>query len=761
MIEEKLAQLGSLWSHELLEGRRFSEAKAERLLKHGIGQLTRPAGTTGLSPKEVAEFVNSVQWFLVEETRLGIPALVHEECLSGVLSRDATLFPQSIALASTWMPELAQEMAALLREQLLALGVRQGLAPVLDVARDPRWGRTEETFGEDPYLVASMGTAYVHGLQGDDLPRGVVATLKHFVGYGAAEGGLNCAPAHIPERELREVYLFPFECAIREGGALSVMNSYSELDGVPCAASRRLFTEILRGEWGFSGIVVSDYSAVEMLYSYHRLAQDKGEAAHLALEAGIDVEFPKIDCFGAPLRELLEQEIISESLIDAAVFRVLHVKFLLGLFERPYVNLEETRRVFSSARPSQAKTLAERIAEKSIVLLKNEGILPLGKDIRAVAVVGPSADEPRNYFGDYHFPAHMELFTMGLPNIPRIEGLDPKASRGVLQIPTVLKAVEKRAAPGTRVLCAKGCEVTGTSRQGFIEAVQATREADVALVVVGDRSGLTPDCTSGETRDAADLRLPGVQEELVQEVAKTGVPVVLVLLAGRPYVLTDIIDEVKAALVAWLPGEAGGEAIARVLFGEVTPGGKLPISFPCSPGQIPVYYAHKPSGGRSHWWGGYVDEAAEPLFPFGHGLSYTDFEYSDLEIEPAEVPPAGMVWISVKVRNVGEREGDEVVQLYICREHGSVTRPVRELKGFRRLTLKPGEERQLAFELPTDTLAYWDRKMELAVEPGEYRVMVGSSSEDIRLTATFHLIGENRIVRRKRGYFSRVRVEGD
>jgi beta-glucosidase len=758
-LEEKLAQLGSVWSYRLLEGERFSRAKAEELLKHGIGQLTRPAGATGLPPEGTAEFVNSVQRFLVEETRLGIPALVHEECLSGALARGSTLFPQPIALASTWMPDLAREMAERIREELLALGARQGLAPVVDVARDPRWGRVEETFGEDPYLIATMGTAYVQGLQGDDLRYGVVATLKHLAGYGASEGGLNCAPAHIPERELREVYLFPFECAIRAGGALSVMHSYGEIDGVPCAASRWLLTQILRDEWGFPGVVVSDYSGVEMLCSHHHLARDKAEAAQLALQAGVDVELPEVDCFAGPLRELVEQGLVSEGLIDQAMSRILQLKFAAGLFEQPYVDLEKTRKVFSITGRAEGRRLAMRIAEKSVVLLKNEGLLPLKGDLRAIAVIGPHADEPRNYLGDYHFPAHIEQFSGGSGGVPKGKGVKPQKAVEELKITTVLAAVKAQVSSTTRVLHAQGCDVVGSSKEWFAEAVQMAEEADVAVVVVGDRSGMTQECTSGETRDLAGLRLPGVQEELVRAVARTGTPVVLVLCVGRPYVLTQVIDQVGAALVAWLSGEAGGEAIAEVLFGKIAPGGKLPISFPRSAGQLPVYYARKPSGGRPYFWGSYVDEVPEPLFPFGHGLSYTSFDYSDLKIEPREVAPAGTVRMTLKAMNSGDREGDEVVQLYLGRERGSVTRPVKELKGFCRLSLRPGEEKRIRFEIPVDALAYYDQDMHLVVEPGEYRAMVGSSSADIRLTGGFQVVGDPRPICGKREYFSYGKVE--
>lgn len=765
--EEKLAQLGSVWSYELLEHGTFSQEKARQLLKNGIGQITRPGGATGLDPERVADFVNSAQRFLMEETRLGIPAIVHEECLAGLLTRGATFFPQPIAVASTWSPKLVETMATYIREQMKALGIHQGLAPVLDVARDPRWGRTEETFGEDPYLVACMGTAYVRGLQGEISPQ-LVATVKHFAGYSASEGGLNCAPSRIPERELREVFLFPFECAIREGGALSVMNSYSELDGIPCAASKKLLSQILRQEWGFQGIVVSDYFAIEMLHSHHRLARDKGEAARLALEAGIDVELPKTECYGAHLLELVNQGVLPEALLDAAVLRVLKLKFLLGLFERPFAKPEEAKRLFSFPASSEGRKIAREIARKSIVLLKNEGVLPLRNDLEAIAVIGPNAGSVRNLLGDYHYPAHLELFatrlTEGMPEVSQIEGLTLEKLNQTLdshEIPSVLEAIKKRVGSTTKVLYAKGCDVTGGSRKGFDEAIQVAREANVAVLVVGDRSGLTQDCTSGETRDLASLKLPGVQEDLVLALAETGTPTVLVLICGRPYSLVNIVDKVGAVVVAWLPGEAGGEAVAEVLFGDVSPGGKLPISFPRGPGQLPIHYSKKPSGGRSHFWGSYVDELTEPLFPFGHGLSYTVFHYSDLMIEPKKIPPMGEVRVTLAVKNIGDREGEEVVQLYCGREFVSVTRPIKELKGFVRINLQPGEKKLVCFKVPMDVLAFYDEEMNLVVEPGEVKVMVGSSSEDIRLTGKFTIVGERRRLFGARRYLVKVEVWDD
>lgn len=765
-LVEKLAQVGSVWSYELLQEGKFSQRKAQQFMKHGIGQITRPGGATGFDPERVAEFVNSVQRFLVEETRLGIPAIMHDECLAGLLTKGATQFPQPIALASTWTPDLVREMAVFIRDQMYNLGIRQGLAPVLDVAYDPRWGRTEESFGEDPYLVASMGVAYVRGLQGENLSQGVIATLKHFVGYSASEGGLNCAPAHIGERELREVFLLPFESAVREAGALSVMNAYHEIDGIPCAVSRRLLTEVLREKWGFPGFVVSDYSAIPMLVFYHQIAKDGVEAAELSLKAGIDIELPQTDCYGVFLQECIKRGLISEELLDAAVFRVLRAKFLLGLIEHPFVEIERVKHFFSPPKLSEGQKLAREIARRSIVLLKNGGILPLSKSLKTIAVIGPNADTKRNLLGDYAFPTHLEHFV----ERTTAKGIDvPLTSKELncslesLEIPTVLEAIQKRVDPKTQVLFAKGCEVTGTSREGFAQAVQIAKKAQVAVVVIGDRSGLTQDCTSGETRDLATLKLPGVQEELILALSQTGTPIVLVLICGRPYSLVSIIDKVNAVMLAWFPGEAGGEPVAEALFGDLNPGGKLPISFPRSPGQLPIYYYRKPSGGKSYWWGTYVDEDTKPLFAFGHGLSYTSFEYSGLEVRPREVHLNEKVEVKVRVKNIGPVEGDEVVQLFISRKHASVTRPVRELKGFKRVSLKPSEEKTVVFVIPLDTLAYYDTDMNLVIEPGEIVVMVGASSDDIRCVDKFTIVGEKRVLAEIsiRKYFSEAIITNE
>jgi len=745
-VDEKLAQLSSVWSRELLEDGKFSKVKAIKFIGNGIGQITRPGGESGLEPKEVAGFVNEIQRFLVKETRLGIPAIMHEECLSGYMTKGATTFPQVIGTASTWDPDPVEKMAQAIRKQMRLLGIHQGLAPVLDVARDPRWGRTEETFGEDPYLIARMGTSYVKGLQGEDIREGVMATIKHFVGYSASEGGLNWASAHIPERELKEVFLFPFECAIKEGNAFAVMNAYHDQDGVPCAASGKLLRDILRKELGFEGIVVSDYDAVVLIKNYHKVAKTKGEAAKLALEAGIDIELPQTDCYGEPLKELVEKGIVSEKLIDEVVFRILKIKFLLSLFENPYIDVEKTKSFYMP----EYRKLSLEIARKSIVLLKNDEILPLKRDLRKIAVIGPHANNPRLLLGDYHYPVHIDVMK---------DMISWELPKEFSQITTVLEGVKKKVTKETEILYEEGCDVTGESKEGFKKAVEIAKKAEVAIVVVGDKSGLTKDCTVGEARDNANLKLPGVQEELVLEVSKTGTPIVFILITGRPYSLKNIIDKVNGIIEAWLPAETGGEAIAEVLFGDYNPGGKLPITFPRSAGQIPVYYYHKVSGGRSQWHEDYVDESVKPLFPFGHGLSYTTFEYSHLRIQPKKVLPAGRVIVKVDVENTGKMTGDEVVELYIKKEFASITRPEKELKGFKRITLNPDEKKTVVFEIPIDVISFYDLDMKLVVESGEYTVEVGTSSQDIKLQGTFEVRGEKRVILGKREYFTKVYIE--
>jgi beta-glucosidase len=744
-LPEKVAQLGSAQVSELQESQSFAQAKAAGVLSKGIGQITRIGGGSTLDPRASAEMANAIQTYLVNHTRLGIPAIVHEECCSGYMALGATCFPQMIGLASTWAPELVEAMTTVIRTQMRAVGAHQGLAPVLDIARDPRWGRVEETFGEDPTLAAQMGMAYVRGLQGPNLLReGIMATGKHFGGHGISEGGMNCTPVHFGPRELRNVFLMPFEAVIRKEHLASMMNAYSEVDGEVVAASRAVMTDLLRGELGFDGVVVSDYRAIPMLNDFHNIAPDKSSAAGLALNAGIDIELPQTNCYGEPLLQALQAGLISESLIDVSVSRILQKKFELGLFENPYVDVKQVAAVYET--PAQ-RALARQIAQQSIVLLKNEaGLLPLKKTLGVLAIIGPNANSARNLMGDYAYPPHIERLLRDKPELAPAVGYDPNSEqflKGSVAIPSVLDAITQKVSPQTRVLFAQGCEINSDNKAGFDEALRVAQEAGVVILVVGDRSGLSLDCTSGETRDRADLNLPGVQEELVRAIAATGKPVIVVLVTGRPLVIPWIAEHIPAVVEAWLPGEEGGPAIADILFGDANPGGKLPMTFPRSVGQIPIFYNHKPSGGKSHWHGDYVSASVTPLFPFGHGLSYTQFEFSNLHIDPPQVE-TGSVRIMLDIKNVGARTGDEVVQLYIRDEFGCVPRPVKELKGFKRITIEPAETRSVVFDLPVDQLGFYDQGMRLIVEPGTIQVMVGSSSQDIRVNGSFEILGNQK-----------------
>jgi beta-glucosidase len=739
-LEEKVAQLGSVMPTPLMVNGKFSPTKAKEILKQGIGHISAPAMTSGLPLREVVNLVNDIQKYLREKTRLGISAIVHEECLNGFRARGTTIFPQNIGLASTWEPELVGRITRVIRRQMRAAGMHQGLAPVLDVARDSRWGRVEETFGEDPFLVSRMGLAYIKGLQGDDIKQGIVATTKHFAGHGLPESGLNCAPSHIPPRLFREVFLYPFEKAVKEAGVLSVMNAYHEIDGIPCAASEELLTDILCKEWGFDGVVVSDYFAIAQLETTHRIAVDKADAARLSLQAGLDVELPGTNCYGEPLLKAVKSGAVPMKLVDRSVARVLSLKFRLGLFENTDVDPEAAIKTIDTP---DDRHLALEAARKSIVLLKNESnLLPLKKNLRSIAVIGPSANSQRNLLGDYTYPSHakFEIKTDKKTGQPQLIWKDKNRNKDKVDAPavvTVLEGIKGAVSKTTKVLYTRGCKVKDVSTDGFGEAVKIAKTADVAVVVCGDISGLMPDATSGEMRDRSELGLPGVQEELVKAVCETGTPVVLVLINGRPYTLKWLAEKIPAIVVAWEPGEEGGHAVADMLFGDYNPGGKLPVSFPHNEGQIPVYYYHKPSGRKSPMWGDYVDGSADPLYEFGYGLSYTTFQISDLEIRPKTVAKDGTVTIKVDVTDTGKRGGEEVVQLYINDVLASVTRPVKELKAFERVYLKAGERKTVTFRIPANDLAFYNKNMERKVEPGVFKVMIGRSSADIRQEGEF------------------------
>jgi beta-glucosidase len=743
-LDEKLAQLGCLWSTALVREGNFDPDFAAEKMPHGMGQVTRIGASTGLRPRESAEFMNAIQRVAVERTRLGIPIFVHEESTGGYCARDATVFPQGIGLAATWNPELVEQVAGVIREQLLAVGARLTLAPVLDVARDPRWGRVEETYGEDPMLIGAIGTAYVRGMQTDDPRQGVVATGKHFLGYAMSEGGRNWAPVQMGPRELREVYAEPFAAAIRDAGLGAIMNSYASVDGLPCAGSPAVLTELLREELGFGGAVVADYFAVAQLLNFHRVAADAGEAARLALAAGLDMELPATEFYGAPLKAEVEAGRLSMEVVDTAVRRVLRMKFGLGLFEQPYVDAAAAPAKYQT--PEQRR-LARRAAAEGTILLSNDGVLPLAPTVKRVAVIGPGADDQRLLQGDYHYPAHVEIVYLQ-PETAMDTGSDLLPQAGGAYAPgpyftphvTPLAGLRAALGEGVEVRYAKGCDVLGDDRSGFEEAVAAARGAEVAVVVVAGRSGLVRPVTSGEANDATNLDLTGVQQALVEAVAATGTPLVVVVLSGRVHTLGRVAERANVLVQLFPPGEEGGNGLADVLTGAVDPSGRLPVSLPRSTGQIPVYAGPRAGGDRAMFFGDYIDSPTTPLFAFGHGLSYTSFEYGDLAARATTTTEP--VEVSLEVRNTGERAGVAVAQLY-CRDLvASVARHDRVLLGFARVALDAGQARRVRFTVHPSRLAFYDPRMRFVVEPGDFSFSVGASSADLRVEQTVTLAGE-------------------
>lgn len=756
-LDEKIAQIGSYWIYELQTDGSIDPTKLQSKLEYGIGQITRVAGATTQDPVRAAKSGNQLQEFLISKTRMGIPAIFHEESCSGAMILGGTAFPQMIGLASTFQPDLAEQMTKIIRKQLLAIGARQSLAPVLDVLRDPRWGRTEETFGEDPTLVTNFGVAYIRGLQGNDLKSGVMATAKHFIGHSLSQGGLNCGPVHVGTRELYDIFLGPFQAAIRDAKLASIMNSYPELDGEVVAASRYFLTDLLRNELGFDGLVVSDYEAILMIHNFHYMASTLSEAACKSLQAGIDVELPTIAGYGEPLRLALESGDLNIETIDLAVSRHLQKKFELDLFDNPYVNEDIVLEVFET---EQDRVLAREIAVQSMVLLKNDGILPLNKRIETLAVIGPNAAYGRCQLGDYSYEATKELMMFQAPvGSDFINPNEETIAAHEIKVINVLEGIQSIVSPETKVLYARGCDNLDNDESYFNEAANIAKQADAVVLVLGDRSGLIPTCTTGEFRDTADLMLPGVQEKLAQMIINTGKPVVVVLINGRPYTIPELDIKANAILEAWLPGEEGGTAVAGVLFGDKNPGGKLPISYPRHVGQLPIFYNHKPSGMKSQIYRDYVSEKATPQYAFGHGLSYTTFEFSDISLSNSKVTEGDTLDISLKITNSGKVGGDEVIQLYIRDEYASIPRPMKELKGYVRLNLAPSESRIVTFELPVNQLAFYDIDMNLVLEPGRVFVMIGSSSSDIRLNGEFEIIGMNKMSVRDRIFDCPVSVQ--
>lgn len=755
-LPEKIAQMGSCWMHELQTHGKLDLEKSKQRLKQGIGQITRIGGATIMTAPEIAKTANVLQKIIQEQSRLGIPAIFHEECCSGSLVLGASVFPQMLGLACSFEPELAEKMTRMVRQQLRALGIHQGLAPVLDIGRDPRWGRIEETFGEDPVLISQFGVKYIQGLQGNDLKEGVIATGKHFIGHSYSLGGLNCAPVQLGVRTLMDVNMLPFQAAIRDAKIASIMNSYPEIDGEVVAASRKFLTELLRDQLGFEGLIVSDYEAVSMLKTYHHIVADFTEAAVKSIQAGIEVELPTNECFTEALIQEVEKGKLEMALVDRAVASHLTKKFELGLFENPYV--EEGSFIDLMDGPEQ-RSLAANLACKSMVLLTNNGILPLAKTVKKLAVIGPNANDPRNMHGDYTYSAMLDLQIYQQPANSAFINLDKAAVEAKkVRTPTVVEALRGKL-PQTEIVYSPGCALNSDDVSGIPQAVEAAQSADAVVLVLGDRSGLTLDCTCGETRDNTSAMLPGKQQQLAEAVLAVGKPVIVVLISGRPLAIVNLAEKADAILEAWVPGEEGANAIVETLLGENNPGGKLAISFPRNAGQIPVFYNHKPSGSHSNWYHDYVDESVEPLFPFGYGLSYTQFEYSDLKLDKTSVTKDESVRVSCTVKNVGKVRGEEVVQLYVQDEIASLPRPVKELKAFIRVSLEPGISKKITFEVPANILAFYDVDLNLIIEPGRIKVYVGSSSEDIRLEGEFMIHGSEKMLIEKRLYSCPVQVK--
>jgi beta-glucosidase len=738
--EEKVGQLSTLlgWEMYQKDGQKVSASAAYKKAvdERHIGALwatlradpwTKKTLLTGLNPKLAAEATNALQKYAVEHTRLHIPLLLAEECPHGHMAIGTTVFPTSIGQSSTWDPALIKRMATTIAQEARVQGAHIGYGPVLDLAREPRWSRVEETYGEDPVLNGQMGVAMVQGFQGNSLKSGVniVSTLKHFTAYGVPEGGHNGGSISTGQRELFQSFLPPFRAAVK-AGAQSIMTAYNSIDGVPCSANTYLLTDVLRQQWGFLGFTVSDLGSITGLATNHRVAATRPEAAALAINAGLDDDLSGYG-YDKELLEAVQQKLVAPEVLDRAVGRVLRVKFEMGLFENPYVDAGKAAKLVKT--PANVQ-LARQVARESVVLLKNDtNALPLAKTLQRIAVIGPNADNMYNQLGDYTAP-------------------QPESN-----VVTVLEGIRDKL-PAAQVTYAKGCAIRDTASANIAEAVAAAKQAQVAVVVLGGssardfkteyqstgaatvtaaaKSEAISDMESGEGYDRASLDLLGKQQQLLQAVVATGTPVVVVLIKGRPLNLNWMAAHVPALLDAWYPGQEGGNAVADVLFGDYNPAGRLPISVPKSVGQLPVYYNAKRPTPHD-----YVEVDNKPLYSFGHGLSYSKFEYSDLQVNATEAQGTVQVKVRVKVKNTSSRAGDEVAQLYLSDDVSSVVTPNKQLKKFQRLSLKAGEQQEVAFDLTAEDLMLLNGGLKWVVEPGTFTVLLGASSEDIRLKAQF------------------------
>ncbi|MCW4385201.1 glycoside hydrolase family 3 C-terminal domain-containing protein [Salinibacterium sp. SYSU T00001] len=740
-LEEKLAQLYGVWVGASDEGGEVAphqhemsdEVDLDELLPRGLGQLTRPFGTAPVDPALGALSLQRTQERIVSASRLGIPAIAHEECLAGFAAWGATAYPVPLSWGATFDPDLVHRMARRIGEDMRSVGVHQGLAPVLDVVRDARWGRVEETIGEDPHLVGTIATSYVQGLES----AGIVATLKHFVGYSASRAGRNLAPVSIGPRELADVLLPPFEMAIRESGVRSVMNAYTDLDGIPSAADSRLLTELLRDTWGFEGTVVADYFAIGFLATLHGHAEDWADAAAAALHAGIDVELPTVKTFGAPLVEAIRASRVPEELVDRALRRVLLQKLELGMLDDDWSPEPPALRDVDTSEPSgvrgridldreENRALARDLAERAVVLLRNDGVLPLQRP-RRIAVLGPNADDPYAVLGCYSFPSHVGV-------------RHPEVPLG-LELPTLLDSLRAEF-PESEIEHHLGTSVDGGEREGILDAVEAARQADAVVLALGDRAGLFGRGTSGEGCDAPTLELPGAQQALLDAVIASGTPTVVTLLAGRPYALGAAATTASAIVQTFFAGEEGTPAIAGVLSGRVNPSGRLPVSVPAHPGAQPSTYLASPLARSS----GVSNIDPTPAYCFGHGLSYTSFEWGELEASAAVMSTEGEVAVSITVTNTGERAGAEVVQLYLHDPVASVVRPVQRLIGYARLELEAGGRARVTFTVHADLTSFTGPNGMRIVEPGAIELGFGRSSGDLPLIQRMTVTGPVRQV---------------
>jgi beta-glucosidase len=738
-LEEKVGQLLTPYGWPMYERNGnnviITDALKKDVTQRHIGSLwgfmradpwTQRTLSSGLTNELSAKAANQMQRYVIENSRLGIPLLLAEECPHGFMAIDGTVFPTSLGLSSTWNPDLIEQMGKAIAKEIRYRGAHIGYGPVLDIARELRWSRVEETFGEDTHLTSQFGVSFVKGLQGTDLKNNaqVISTLKAMAGHGSPESGHNAAAAHVGDRELHEFLLPPFKEAVK-AGALSVMSAYNEVDGVPSTGSRYIFTELLRKQWGFSGFVVSDLFAIRGLVG-HGVAEDVNEAALQAINAGVDSDLGGTDYYPAII-ELVKIGKLKTVLLDEAVRRVLHAKFTVGLFDRPFA---DEKLKLSKQDLSEHRSLARKIATESIILLKNkDSLLPLRKDLKSIAVIGPNADNVYNMLGDYTAPQRDE------------------------DVVTVLEGIKSLVSKETVVKYAKGCAIRNESEAGFAEAIKIAKESEVVVMVMGGSSArdftskyeetgaakvsedIQTDMESGEGFDRATLNLMGKQEKLMMEIYKLGKPVVLVLIQGRPLTTTWAEQNIPAIVNAWYPGMEGGSAIADVLFGNYNPAGRLSITVPRSLGQIPVYYTAK----RSSYQRDYLEESGKPLYPFGYGLSYTSFEYAAMNVTAKNENGKVEVVAEVTIKNTGQIAGDEVVQLYVRVDVSTFTTPDRVLKAFQRIHLKAGESKKVNFVLHEESFSLYQGNDKWAVEPGKFTLMIGASSQDIRVQKIIEL----------------------